>query len=215
MIELYSRATPNGRKIVIALEEMELPYRVHAIDFTNLQQKSPEFLTLNPNGRIPVIVDTAPAGSSSPVTVFESGAILLYLAEKSGKLCPADPIERIEMLKWLFFGASQVTHTAMQVHWLVRLQEKGAAAPHLEDYRNELRRLYGVLDEIITGREWLSKGAYSIADIASWAWIERHEMHGIVIERFPALTDWLSRVGARPAIQRGYDIPPSQALRST
>ncbi|MFT5540540.1 MAG: GST-like protein [Alphaproteobacteria bacterium] len=210
MIELYSRATPNGRKIAIALEEMGLPYRVHAVDFANLQQKSPEFLTLNPNGRIPVIVDTAPAGGGSPVTVFESGAILLYLAEKSGKLQPVDPVERIEMLKWLFFGASQVTHTAMQVHWLVRLQEKGAAAPHLEDYRTELRRLYGVLDGVLTGRQWLAGGTYSIADIASWTWIERHQMHGIVIESFPALTDWFARVGARPATQKGYDIPPRQ-----
>jgi glutathione S-transferase len=210
MIELYSRATPNGRKIAIALEEMALPYKVHAVDFANLQQKSPEFLTLNPNGRIPVIIDTAPQGGGAPVTVFESGAILLYLAEKSGKLQPADPVGRIEMLKWLFFGASQVTHIAMQVHWLVRLQEKGAPAPHLDDYRSELRRLYGVLDGVLANRQWLAGAEYSIADIASWTWVERYQMHGMVIESFPALTDWFARVAGRPATQKGYDIPPRQ-----
>jgi glutathione S-transferase len=210
MIELYSRATPNGRKISIALEESGLPYRVHAVDFARREQKSPEFLRLNPNGRIPVIVDMDPGGGDGdgPVAVFESGAILLYIVEKSQRLLPADPLARIEALKWLFFASSQVTHIAMQVHWLVRLEEQGKPAPHLEDYRNELKRLFGVLDGVLARRAWLAGEAYSIADIAAWTWVERHPMHGVALDRFPALADWFRRVEARPATRKGYDIPP-------
>jgi GST-like protein len=209
MIELHSRATPNGRKISIALEESGLPYRVHAVDFLRQEQKSPEFLRLNPNGRIPVIVDTDPKGGESegPVAVFESGAILLYIAEKSGRLLPDDPLARIEALKWLFFASSQVTHIAMQVHWLVRLAEQGKPAPYLEDYRDELRRLYDVLDGVLATRTWLAGEAYSIADIAAWTWVERHPMHGLALDRFPALEGWFRRVEARPATRKGYDIP--------
>lgn len=209
MIELYSRATPNGRKVSIALEESGLPYRVHAVDLARREQKSPEFLSLNPNGRIPVIVDRDPAGAGrGPLAVFESGAILTYVAEKSGKLLPSDPLARLAAFEWLFFASSQVTHIAMQVHWLVRLKEQGKAAPHLEDYRVELRRLYGVMDGALAGRKWLAGDDYSIADIAAWTWVERHPMHGIVLESFPALADWFMRVAARPATRKGYDIPP-------
>lgn len=212
MIDLYSRATPNGRKIAIALEESGLSYRVHAVDFTRREQKSPEFLSLNPNGRIPVIVDNAPGGDDGkgPLAVFESGAILFYIAEKSGRLLPADALARIEALKWLFFASGQITHTAMQVHWLVRLKEQGKPAPHLEDYRTELRRLYGVLDGVLTGRKWVAGEAYSIADIAAWTWIERYQMHGLVLESFPALTDWFAHVEKRPATRKGYNIPPRE-----
>lgn len=209
MIDLYSRATPNGRKAAIALEESGLPYRVHAVDFARREQKSPEFLSLNPNGRIPVIVDRDPAGpGEGPVALFESGAILFYIAEKSGRLLPKHPIERIEAIKWLFFASSQLTHTAMQVHWLVRLQADGKPAPHLDDYRVELRRLYGVLDGVLAGRKWLAGSEHSIADIAAWTWIERHATHGMVLESFPALLDWYARLDARPATRKGYDIPP-------
>jgi GST-like protein len=212
MIELYSRATPNGRKISIALEESGLPYRIHAVDFGRREQKSPEFLRLNPNGRIPVIVDTDPAGGNGegPLVVFESGAILLYVAERSGRLLPVDPVERIEVIKWLFFASSQVTHIAMQVHWLVRLKEQGRPAPHLEDYRTELGRLYGVLDGVLDRRPWLAGEAYSIADIATWTWVGRYPVHGMTLDRFPALADWFRRVHARPATRKGYDVPPRE-----
>jgi GST-like protein len=210
MIDLYSRATPNGRKISIALEESGLSYRVHAVDFSRQEQKTPEFLHLNPNGRIPVLVDTDPGGGDGegPLAVFESGAILLYVAERSGRLLPGDPVDRVEALKWLFFASSQVTHIAMQVHWLVRLKEQGKPAPHLEDYRAELGRLYGVLDGVLARRTWLAGETYSIADIAAWTWVERYPMHGMALDLYPALEGWFRRVEARPATRKGHDIPP-------
>jgi len=207
MLTLYSRATPNGRKIAIALEESGLLYRVHAVDLSKKEQKTPEFLSLNPNGRIPVLVDDD-AGKGGLLAVFESGAILIYIAEKSGRLLPADALARIAALQWLFFASGQVTHTAMQVHWLVRLRDRNKPTPHLADYQAELRRLYGVLDGALTGKTWLAGEDYSIADIATWTWIERHAFHGMVLESFPALADWFSRVAARPATRKGYDIPP-------
>ena len=212
MIDLYSRATPNGRKISIALEESGLSYRIHAVDFSRQEQKSPEFLRLNPNGRIPVVVDTDPGDGDGegPLAVFESGAILLYVAERSGRLLPGDPVDRVEALKWLFFASSQVTHIAMQVHWLLRFQVQGKPAPHLEDYRAELNRLYGVLDGVLARRNWLAGKVYSIADIAAWTWVERYSVHGIALDRFPALAQWFGRVYARPATRKGYDIPPRE-----
>jgi GST-like protein len=210
MIELHSRATPNGRKVAIALEEMGLPYTVHAVDFVRLEQKSPEFLALNPNGRIPVIVDRD-TGDGAPVTVFESGAILHYLAEKFGKLLPEHRRGRTETLKWLFFASTQVTHIAMQVHWLVRRRERGEPSPHLDDYRAELERLYAVLDGVLADRPWLAGEEYTIADIAAWTWIERHEMHGIPLGPYPSLARWSDAVAARPATVRGYDIPPRES----
>ncbi len=207
MLDLYSRQTPNGRKAAIALEESGLPYRVHAVDFVRRAHKSAEFLALNPNGRIPVLVD-GDGGDGRPLAVFESGAILLYVAEKSGRLLPADSLARIEALKWLFFASTQVTHIAMQVHWLVRLREAGKPAPMLDDYRTELERLYGVLGGVLEDRAWLAGDDYSIADIAAWTWIERHGMHGIALDRWPMLAMWFARVADRPATVRGYGIPP-------
>lgn len=206
MIQLYSRATPNGRKVAIALEECGLPYAVHPIDLSKKEQKKPDFLAMNPNGRIPVIVDDGARGG--PITVFESGAILLYLAEASGRLLPAGGVGRVEVLKWLFFGSSQVTHTAMQVHHLLRRKEAGEPHENLGVYADELARLYGILNEVLDGREFLAGAEYSIADIASWTWVDRYEAHGIDIAPWPHLRDWFARVEARPATKAGYDVPP-------
>ncbi len=206
MIHLHSRATPNGRKVAMALEETGLPYTVHAIDLSRKEQKTPEFLALNPNGRIPVIVDDDCAGGAA--TVFESGAILLYIAEKSGKLLAADGLARVEALKWLFFGSSQVTHTAMQVHYL--LGRKAAREPHdnLKVYAGELDRLYGILDGVLASRDYLAGAEYTIADISAWPWVDRHHAHGMELAPWPRLRDWLKRIGDRPATRRGYDLPP-------
>lgn len=207
MIDLYSRATPNGRKVAITLEETGLPYDIHPVNLAKKEQKAPEFLALNPNGRIPVIVDDDP-GDGGRAVIFESGAILLYLAEKSGTLLPSDTAQRIEALKWLFFGSSQVTHTAMQVHYLVRRREAGEPQENLGVYVEELERLYGVLDGVLAGRAYLAGDEYSIADLSAWPWVERHGVHGIDIKRWPSLGAWLERIAERPATKRGYDVPP-------
>jgi GST-like protein len=207
MIDLYSRATPNGRKVAIALEEAALPFTVHPIDLSKKEQKTPAFLALNPNGRIPVIVDRNADGGGS-ATVFESGAILFYIAEKSGKLLASGGVARVEALKWLFFGSSQVTHTAMQVHYLLRRKEAGASPDYLSLYVQELERLYGILDQVLADRPFLAGDEYTIADISNWTWVDRHEAHGIDITPWPRLGDWFERIKDRPATQRGYNIPP-------
>jgi GST-like protein len=206
MIHLHSRATPNGRKVAMALEETGLSYTVHAIDLSKKEQKTPEFLALNPNGRIPVIVDDDCPGG--PLTVFESGAILFYLAEKSGRLLAAHGPARVEAQKWLFFGSSQITHTAMQVHHL--LGRKAAGEPHdnLKVYVDELVRLYGILDQVLESRAYLAGEDYTIADISAWPWVDRAPTHGVDLAPWPGLRDWLKRIGDRPATRRGYDVPP-------
>ena len=206
MIHLHSRATPNGRKVAIALEETGLPYIVHSIDLSKKEQKTSGFLALNPNGRIPVIVDDECPGG--PTTVFESGAILLYIAEKSGRLIAAEGPARVEALKWLFFGSSQVTHTAMQVHYLLQRKEAGELQEDLKVYVEELARLYGILDSILASRDYLVGLEYTIADISSWPWVDRHDAHGLDLACWPRLQDWFKRIEARPATQRGYDVPP-------
>ncbi len=208
MIDLYSRATPNGRKVAIALEETGLAYNVHPIDLSAKEQKAPEFLALNPNGRIPVIVDRNASGGGGEATVFESGAILFYIAEKSGRLLATGGVARVEALKWLFFGSSQVTHTAMQVHYFLRRKETGAPFDNLAVYSDELKRLYGILDHVLADRPFLAGDDYTIADIANWTWVDRHEVHGISIAGWPRLLDWHGRIAQRPATRRGYNIPP-------
>jgi GST-like protein len=210
MIHLHSRATPNGRKVAMALEETGLPYIVHPIDLSNKEQKTPGFLALNPNGRIPVIVDDDCPGG--PATVFESGAILFYIAEKSGQLLAAHGPVRVEAQKWLFFGSSQVTHTAMQIHYLLRRKEAGEPHDNLNVYVEELARLYGILDQVLASRDFLAGGLaggeYTIADISAWPWVDRHEAHGLDLTPWPRLQDWLKRIGDRPGTRRGYDVPP-------
>lgn len=202
MIELYSWATGNGRRASIMLEESGLAYELHPMELGAKKQKEPWFLALNPYGRIPVIVDRDP-----PVVLFESGAILVYLAEKSGRLLPTHPAARAEALKWLFFGTSSIGPTAMQVHWLVRRRDKGEPHTNLEIYRAELDTLYAIADRRLAEAPYLA-GDYSVADIAAYPWIYRAGMQGIDLARFPALGAWMARVAARPAVQRGMNIPP-------
>jgi GST-like protein len=204
MIELYSWATGNGRRASIMLEESGLPYAVHPMELGTRRQKEPWFLALNPYGRIPVIVDH---DHDPPAVLFESGAILLHLAEKSGRLLPRDPAPRADALKWLFFGTSSIGPTAMQVHWLVRLRDKGEAHANLEIYRAELGALYAIADRRLAEAAYLA-GDYSIADIAAYPWVYRHAMQGIDMAGLPALAAWMRRVAARPAVQRGMNIPP-------
>jgi glutathione S-transferase/GST-like protein len=202
MIDLYTAATPNGHKVSIALEELGLPYTVHAIDLAKLEQREPWFLKICPNGRIPAIVDR----EAGDFAVFESGAILIYLAEKTGRLMPADPQGRSLVMQWLMFQMAGVGPMMGQANVFFRyFPEK--IQPAIDRYQGEVRRLFGVLDERLAEHEFLA-GDYSIADIANWAWVRTHDWSGVTIEPFPHLSRWKEQLAARPACQRGIRVPP-------
>ena len=203
MIDLYTAATPNGHKISIALEEMALPYTLHALELSKSGQKEDWFLALNPNGRIPVIVDRG----ADNFAVFESGAILIYLAEKSGQLMPADPRGRSLVLQWLMFQMAGVGPMMGQANVFFRyFPEKIPAA--IERYQGESKRLLRVLDGRLERHEYLA-GDYSIADIANWAWVRTHNWSGVAIDDLPHLRRWMDAIYQRPAARRGILLPPS------
>jgi glutathione S-transferase/GST-like protein len=208
MIDLYTAATPNGHKISIALEELALPYTLHALDLGANEQKQPWFLKINPNGRIPAIVDRA-AGNFA---VFESGAILIYLAELSGRLMPADMQGRSLVLQWLMFQMGGIGPMMGQANVFHRyFPEKIPAA--IDRYQGESKRLFRVLDGRLRDHEFLA-GDYSIADIANWAWVRTHSWSGVDLDGLPHLQRWLAQVGARPAVQRGILLPPNRIDRN-
>ena len=203
MIDLYTAATPNGHKISIALEELALPYSVHTLDLAQREQKQPWFLAINPNGRIPAIVDRAAADFA----VFESGAILIYLAEKTDRLLPQDARDRSRVLQWLMFQMGGIGPMMGQANVFFRyLPEK--IQPAIDRYQGECRRLFQVLDGHLRDNEFLA-GDYSIADIANWAWVRTHRWSGIEIDDLPHLRRWLNQIRARPAVQKGITTPPS------
>lgn len=205
MITLYTWGTPNGRKISIALEELGLDYQVRNVDITRGAQFAAEFLAVNPNNKIPAITDSnGPDGV--PINLFESGAILIYLAEKTGRLLPATPRERYETLQWLMLQMGGVGPMLGQAHHFRRFAPE--PLPYaIERYTSEAARLYGVLDTRLAGRDWLAGGQYSIADIATFPWIARHDWQGMDLARFPNLRRWFDTIAARPAVQRGMEIP--------
>jgi glutathione S-transferase len=201
MIELYTAPTPNGRKVSIALEEMELPYQVHGIDLMAGEQRQPEFLAINPNGRIPAIVD----GDAGHFPVFESGAILAWLAEKSGRFLPAAAKPRSVVLQWLFFQVGGVGPMMGQANVFFRYAEE--KIPYaIERYQREVRRLFEVYDRRLAEHEFLA-GDYSIADMATWPWIVSHDWSGVPVDGLEHLQRWLGAIGARPAVRRGMDVP--------
>jgi len=198
MIELYTAATPNGHKISIALEELGLPYEVHALSFDRQEQKAPEFLRINPNGRIPAIVDDGFA-------VFESGAILLYLAEKTGQLLPSDPKGRSLAIQWLMFQMGGVGPMQGQANVFFRyFPEKLQGA--IDRYQHETRRLYEVLDRRLGEAEYLA-GDYGIADIATFPWVRIHDWAGVAVDGLEHLQRWMDAIAVRPAVQRGLQVP--------
>lgn len=200
MIDVYFAPTPNGVKIPIALEELGVPYRVVPVNLARQEQKQPAFLALNPNGRIPVIVD--PDGpDGEPVSVFESGAILLYLAEKYSGLMPESPRERLRALEYLFFQIGGVGPMFGQAGWFMRQPERVAAG--IDRYQAESRRLTGVLEARLQQAPWLAGSIFSVADIAHFGWLRVADYAGVRLEEFPAVRDWVSRILARPAVQRG------------
>ena len=203
MITLYSAATPNGHKISIALEELALPYTLQVLDLGKKEQKEPAFLALNPNGRIPAIVDHA----ADNFVVFESGAILLYLAEKTGKLMPTDAKGRSQVVQWLMFQMGGVGPMMGQANVFYRyFPEK--IQPAIDRYQGEVRRLFGVMDAHLATHEFLA-GDYSIADIAHWPWINAHKWSGVGLDDLPNLRRWLEQIRARPAVLRGMERPAS------
>jgi glutathione S-transferase/GST-like protein len=202
MIDLYTAATPNGHKISIALEELGLPYTVHALDLSKLDQRRPEFLKISPNGRIPAIVDR----ELDDFAVFESGAILIYLAEKTGRLMPSDIKGRSLVMQWLMFQMGGIGPMMGQANVFFRyLPEKIPLA--IDRYQGEVRRLFGVLDTRLADHEYLA-GDYSIADIANWAWVRTYRWSGVDTSGFEHLTRWKALLASRPACQRGIEIPP-------
>jgi len=206
MIELYTAATPNGRKISIALEELGLPYEVRTIDLMEGEQKEDWFLELNPNGRIPVIRDTEP---EEPLVIFESGAILVYLAEKTGKLMPSDVAGRSRVMQWLMFQMGGVGPMMGQANVFARYApEKIPYA--IERYQREGRRLFEVMERRLGEARFLAGDEYSVADIANWAWVITHEWSGIDASGLPNLKRWLEEIAARPAVEKGRRIPERQ-----
>ncbi len=201
MIELYTAATPNGQKVSIALEEMNIAYNVHAIDIMNDEQKTPEFLAICPNARIPAIVDT----DYDNLTVFESGAILIHLAEKSGQFLPSDPAGKATVIQWLMFQMAGVGPMQGQANVFNRYApEKLPWA--IDRYLRECRRLYEVLDRQLANADYLA-GEYSIADMATYPWVKIHEWTGLDVSGLDNLHNWLQRIAARPAVERGMSVP--------
>lgn len=201
MIVLYTAPTPNGWKVSVALEELGLPYEARLINILEGEQKRPDFLAINPNGRIPAIVDRA----ADDFAVFESGAILIYLAEKTGRLMPRDAKGRSLVLQWLMFQMGGVGPMMGQANVFFRyFPEK--IRPAIDRYQNETRRLLGVLDGRLKDGEYLA-GDYSIADIANWCWVRTHNWSGVAIDHLPHVQAWLARIAARPAAQKGIAVP--------
>jgi GST-like protein len=203
MIDLYYWGTPNGHKITIFLEEAGLPYTLHRVDIGKGEQFNPDFLKIAPNNRIPAIIDRAPAGGGAPVSVFESGAILLYLAEKTGRFIPADLRGRTEVLQWLFWQMGGLGPMAGQNgHFNHYAPEKVPYA--IDRYTRETARLYGVLDRRLADRDFVA-GDYSIADMAAYPWIVPHESHKQNLDDFPHVKRWFNTIKARPAVVKAYE----------
>lgn len=203
MIDLHYWPTPNGWKVSIMLEETGLPYRIVPVNIGRGEQFRPEFLAISPNNRMPAIVDDEPVGGGAPVSVFESGAILMYLAEKTGRFMPTDLRGRYEVAQWLFWQMGGLGPMAGQAHHF--RQYAPEKIPYAIDrYTREVARLYGVMNTRLADREYLA-GEYSIADMASWPWVVPHERQGQDLAAFPHLQRWFDAMRARPAVQRGFD----------
>jgi GST-like protein len=209
MIDFYTWNTPNGRKISVALEEMGLPYRAHAVDISKGQQFEPAFLAISPNNRIPAIVDPDGPGGQ-PISVFESGAILLYLAEKTGRFLPRDPRGKVAVQEWLMWQMGGFGPMPGQVHHFLMQPEGPARDYGFARYHSETKRLYGVLDRRLAGRDFVATaGEPSIADFAILGWAWRHERHQVPFDDLPNVAAWYARMMSRPAVQRGMEVPLS------
>lgn len=202
MIDLYSWKTSNGRKMTIMMEELGVPYRLHLVSLPKREQFSPEYTKINPNQKIPAMIDQDGPGGK-PYTIIESGAMLFYLAEKYDKFLPHESIPRYETIQWLFFQMGNIGPFFGQAHHFRRREEK---VPYgIERYTKETRRLWGVLDQRLSTREYLNGDSYSIADIATFPWTARYEWQGISLDEFPNVKRWFEMIYARSAVKRGLD----------
>lgn len=208
MIRLYTAATPNGQKAAIMLEEVGLPYEKYLVDLSKGAQREPDYLAINPNGKIPAIVDLDAAGGA-PITVFESGAILIYLAEKTGQLLPTGLLGRFATLEWLMFQMAGVGPMFGQAGFWTRNKE--SVPPALARYKGEAERLLGVLEIRLADSPYLAGPDYTIADVATWPWIGALSFIGLDLEPYPVLRRWHSIIGDRPAVQRGMAVAPRAA----
>jgi len=201
MIDLYTWTTPNGRKISILLEELGLEYNSHSVDITEGEQNAEAFLKISPNNKIPAIVD-----HDSGISLMESGAIMLYLAEKTGQLIPKDEKQRWEVTEWLMWQMAGLGPMLGQVHHFTKFNP--GKAPYAQDrYNTEAQRLYGVLDKRLENQSYIVGNEYSIADIAVWPWISRFEWQTIELDQYPNVKRWYLSIAARPAVQKGYHVP--------
>ncbi|MBE0547886.1 MAG: glutathione S-transferase N-terminal domain-containing protein [Rubrivivax sp.] len=204
-IQLYAFDTPNGRKISVALEEVGLPYDVHVVDITKGEQHEPAFVKISPNHKIPAIVDPdGPAGA--PISVFESGAILIYLGEKTGLFWPRDAVARVQVLEWLMFQMGGFGPMPGQVHHYAALADEADRRYGLQRYSAETQRLYGVMNERLAGHEYFA-GELSIADFAIVGWVWRHERHRVDLASYPHVQRWYQALMARPGVARGFAVP--------
>ena len=204
MIDLYTWTTPNGRKVSVMLEEVGLPYKVHPVNLQKDEQFNPEFLAINPNNKIPAIIDPQGPGGK-PLTLFESGAILIYLAEKTGKLMPKESRSRYEVIQWLMFQMGGVGPMFGQAHNFFRYDPQQNSYG-VERFNKEVARLYRVMNHRLGETEFLA-GGYSVADIATYPWVARYEMHRTRLEDFPNVKRWFDAISARPAVPRGMNVP--------
>ena len=204
-LQLHAFDTPNGRKISVALEEMGLPYEVHVVEISRSEQFAPDFLKISPNNRIPAIVDADGPGGA-PISVFESGAILLYLGEKTGRFLPRDAAARVPVYEWLMFQMGGFGPMPGQVHHFIGLADEADRRYGLARYSAETRRLYGVMDRRLAAHEFFAD-AISIADFAIVGWAWRHEKHQVDLAEFPNVLRWYRTMMARPGVQRGFAVP--------
>ena len=206
MIEFYTWSTPNTRKVSIALEEMQLPYEIKLVNMREREQKEPWYLRINPNGRLPAIVDR----DNDLFAVFESGAILIYLAKKSGKFLPTDPKKESLVIQWLMWQMGGLGPMQGQANVFYRYFDEHLPSV-ISRYQNETKRLFGVMDKRLADVEFLARD-YSIADMACYPWVAQHDWSGLTLEQYPNLTRWFDTVGGRPAVQVGMTIPEPQRL---
>lgn len=212
MIDVYFTPTPNGHKVSIALEELGLSHRLIKLDMLAGEHLTPEFRRINPNGKLPAIVDHEPPGGGPPFAVFESGAILLYLAEKGGGLLPSDPRRRSLAQQWLMWQMAGFGPMQGQAHHFIRYAPEGQDYP-VNRYRAETVRLLNVLERRLAEADYLAE-EYSVADIATWPWVRATRAIDVDLEPFPAIRDWFDRVGARPAVERGCEVKNAANLSS-